>query len=55
MDFNKVKTLVFLFFFCDPLFRNIVTVLGHVCVRCADNKQPLGLVKHQYTNHDKNA
>ena len=30
-----------------------MTVIGHVCVRCAYDKQPLGLVYRQYTTHDK--
>ena len=27
--------------------------LGHICDRRANNKQPLGLVKPQYTTHEK--
>ena len=30
-----------------------MTVVGHICVRCADNKQPLGLVWPQYTTNDE--
>ena len=28
-------------------------VLGHIWVRCADNRQPLGLVEPQYASHNK--
>ena len=31
-----------------------MTVFSHICARRADHKQPLGLVKAQYTTHDKN-
>ena len=42
-------------YFCDPFMSSLTwRELGHICDRHADFKQDLGLVKPQYTKHDKN-
>ena len=41
-------------FWGPAAYEQSLILRGHICVRCADHKQPLGQVSPHYTTHVKN-